>query len=743
MRCFILLAAFIVLMPDSSHAATDLFAGMRNSFSGGTADQACPKHTGEISTPVRINGPSDMFAEYGAVPLKAGKEYELKAYLRTTNVTGKAYLYSAIRSTYYGDISDDWHGVLYGTKDWTLISFKWRMIESVTPAYMGVRIDSGTAWVGDIYLYETDGNGISVPTNAPPAPTMGEYSPAGPSPTEYDTYGGWKGLQGTQTGFFHPQQINGKWWFITPEGNAYWLVGISCVTYEWSNMHDYNAAIVAKYPSDTRNRFKQSAHDRMKGWYDNCIEWYAGTWIGASVTQKLPYTIAFDCRNQLPHLNTLSSFPNVFHPQWKTNVESHIATTVAAFGSANDTYCIGYLTADEPPFYGSRIRYLSVVDDVLAQPSSDPAKAAFRDFMSARYGANLNSLRTAWGPIASGFSAWDDLKNMTNLPEHSSYPARETDKSAFLQKIAEEMGRIPHEAIKKVDTNHIDFGFVPTRYWPEVITGLGEYADVMSFNAYDWNSGYEVNPDYGQTITNLYALGHKPITSGITAAARDATDFAKPNYMKPTVYNQIDKGESYKRYLRTAAENPYHIGLTWFAWVDPDPTDGEAGSNWGVVNTSDNVYFDLVKAMAEANAQVYAWRTNSAGSGFTAHGTPHVWLDSYGLTNYEVDDTSDPDHDGMLTWQEYIAGTNPTNRTSFFHVFEQGCLNKSNYIKWIGTTNSGVTSNFGIKRSTNLQSPWGPCYATAPRSPTGTNLWWDTNAPSAGTPTFYRPIATN
>jgi hypothetical protein len=53
----------------------------------------------------------------------------------------------------------------------------------------------------------------------------------------------------------------------------------------------------------------------------------------------------------------------------------------------------------------------------------------------------------------------------------------------------------------------------------------------------------------------------------------------------------------------------------------------------------------------------------------TSQGTPYVWLDHYGLVtggNYETADAGDTDADGYLAWQEYIAGTEPTNRQSVF-----------------------------------------------------------------------------
>jgi len=127
------------------------------------------------------------------------------------------------------------------------------------------------------------------------------------------------------------------------------------------------------------------------------------------------------------------------------------------------------------------------------------------------------------------------------------------------------------------------------------------------------------------------------------------------------------------------------------------------------------------------------------GEQTTTNGTPYTWLESYGITNNrETADISDSDGDGALTWQEYRAGTDPTNALSVFRVFDTDFLGTSNRITWYGTTNSGVVTDFIIYRTTNLLSPtWLPV-STNPRSVTGTNIWWDENAPQ-GVPLFYRP----
>ncbi|MBN1268082.1 MAG: hypothetical protein JXB04_00700, partial [Kiritimatiellae bacterium] len=55
-----------------------------------------------------------------------------------------------------------------------------------------------------------------------------------------------------------------------------------------------------------------------------------------------------------------------------------------------------------------------------------------------------------------------------------------------------------------------------------------------------------------------------------------------------------------------------------------------------------------------------------------ALGTPHWWLASYGLTNggasFDEAETNDPDIDFVWSWQEWIADTDPTNSSDYFHV---------------------------------------------------------------------------
>jgi len=123
----------------------------------------------------------------------------------------------------------------------------------------------------------------------------------------------------------------------------------------------------------------------------------------------------------------------------------------------------------------------------------------------------------------------------------------------------------------------------------------------------------------------------------------------------------------------------------------------------------------------------------------STNGTPYSWLAANGITsNQEANELLDPDNDGMPTWMEYQAGTDPNDSNSVFAVFNMGLIAGANTITWYGTTNSGIYTDFIIDRCTNLSSYlWTPV-GTNSRSGSGTNVWTDSNPPVSG-PAFYRP----
>jgi hypothetical protein len=162
--------------------------------------------------------------------------------------------------------------------------------------------------------------------------------------------------------------------------------------------------------------------------------------------------------------------------------------------------------------------------------------------------------------------------------------------------------------------------------------------------------------------------------------------------------------------------------------------------SWNVYNTVNIPSIALtagthvLKFFMDGGGVSYDWMkfTNLNPPTLSPHGVPYSWFTRYGLTAGA--EANDPDNDGMQTWQEYYAGTDPTNKLSVFKIVEAGVFpGASNvWFKWYGTTNSGATNSFKIYRRTDMvNGSWQLIYSTATRSSNGTNAW--TNDTSFGT----------
>lgn len=121
----------------------------------------------------------------------------------------------------------------------------------------------------------------------------------------------------------------------------------------------------------------------------------------------------------------------------------------------------------------------------------------------------------------------------------------------------------------------------------------------------------------------------------------------------------------------------------------------------------------------------------------TSNGVPFTWLTENGLG---TNDTTDTDGDGLLEWQEYAAGTDPTNSASLFEILDVTYDTGSNSITYYATTNSGVTDGINIMRTVDLVgNVWTNVATGVLRADDGINTWWDMTPP-ADVPAFYKPV---
>ena len=111
---------------------------------------------------------------------------------------------------------------------------------------------------------------------------------------------------------------------------------------------------------------------------------------------------------------------------------------------------------------------------------------------------------------------------------------------------------------------------------------------------------------------------------------------------------------------------------------------------------------------------------------------PDAWqMQYFGHLNVPPDD--DPDHDGLTNWEEYRAGTDPTDPQSRFAILRVSHSAGGSTIQW-----SSVLGKFyTVERSPNLLSGFTDLQihipATAPL-----NSFQDASASATASPYFYR-----
>jgi hypothetical protein len=135
-----------------------------------------------------------------------------------------------------------------------------------------------------------------------------------------------------------------------------------------------------------------------------------------------------------------------------------------------------------------------------------------------------------------------------------------------------------------------------------------------------------------------------------------------------------------------------------------------------------------------SNAVAYVQTDTISPGQLDANGLPIAWdLTYFGTTN--VNPNADPDHDGISNYQEYLAGTNPTNASDKFVItaesFASGGTNAA--LTW----NSVATRFYYIQKTFSINSPVWTDSGLELITPTGLSTmgsFIDTNAPMR----FYR-----
>ncbi len=367
-----------------------------------------------------------------------------------------------------------------------------------------------------------------------------------------DTFGGWLQVTGTKTGFFHAQQIDGRWWFITPEGHAFFSKGVDNVSFQ------PESASSPKAPPDP-DQWAVATTRQLRGWNFNTV----GAWSAPQLYQQgIAYAPVLDLAASVERdLWLKGGVVDYFDPRFREVVERVAASACAPH--ANDPWLLGYFTDNELRWGKDWRSQDSLLESYLKMPPRSPGQAR-----------------------ASAF-----VKALGRAPT-------DQDRNTFAGLVASEYARITTQAIHRHDPQHLVLGCRFANYpGDDVIRAAGEYFDVISLHSYAPSAPQE-------RLRQIARLTGKPAM--VTEFSFKAMDSGLPNIKgagKP-VATQSDRANGFTNYVQALAALPNVVGYHWFEYRD-EPKEGRfdgENSNYGVVKIDFSPWELLTARMTSVNA---------------------------------------------------------------------------------------------------------------------------------------------
>ncbi len=434
------------------------------------------------------------------------------------------------------------------------------------------------------------------------------------------------------TGFFATKKVEGRWYLVDPDGYAFFSNGVCSVGLGGTGRVDglmslcedlppRNSEYEQFYKETTLQRtpympsehmvhydfmhanlYKVYAHKYKERWRSNCNHILSK--LGFNTTGNHPehYLVATGNFNQptIPYTHHLMfkfpdtsvrifrDFPDVLSDEYEQN---SLEFAMQLNPLKNDPYMIGYFMRNEPEF--NFVDDLIIADEVLFNSAKTACKEGLKQYLIEKYGF-ITALNDAW---ESDFTSFDDFDNSIRKCS-KKFPKSKKDLKEYSVFLVKEYIRIPAQACKKIDANHLNLGLRWSKAINEDMCAGWEYLDVFSINCYSFNPKIDIDFVVKSKVDLPILIGEYHF--GALDRGCSATGLKG-------VATQTDRANAFRIYVELCAEHPSCVGAHWFQLVDQFCLGRFDGENYqiGVIDICTQPYAEFEKASIEMAQVLY------------------------------------------------------------------------------------------------------------------------------------------
>jgi hypothetical protein len=403
----------------------------------------------------------------------------------------------------------------------------------------------------------------------------GEEQALAPADEGLCRYGGYVGTSAKATGFFRVQKVDGRWWFVDPDGHLFLSMGADVIRPESATPAPGREAFFRAVPPPTLlpaprpdsepgasfftwnllRRFGESwfsrwadfTFRRMDAWGLNTVANWSDDRLWEA--KRKPYVIPL--ASWLTDVSYLG-LPDVYSDEFARQADERARRQCAP--RRDDPWLLGYFPANEPPFPQKE---LQTVELILAGP------------------------RTATRAALEKWLAAGDT---------------EERRKQFVGDAFDRYVQVTSAAVRRHDPNHLNLGMRSGGRPTAAEIRAARAFDVYSVNIYD----YEVP---AARVKEISELTGKPVLIGEFHFGTPGRGLAASLVQ---VRDQAERGKAYRFYVENALAMPELVGTHYFQWADQPSTGRSDGENYniGLVDVTDRPYPDLVAALEETHGRV-------------------------------------------------------------------------------------------------------------------------------------------